>query len=124
MKDLKKDVNDFTKNVSPELKQKLKRNAETKFASVFQTNIDINMLRLYVLKHNCSTSLVDYERVWTSLYNNKPKMNESIPCSYFMLDIKNLGIESQDKEVISIRIRKIRLMNIKLADNPKTEEFN
>lgn len=73
------------------------------------------------MKHDSSNSLVDYERVWTACEKDKPAkpllINECIPCSYFMLNIKQIGIKSEDIEMISVQVKKVALLNVKLTED-------
>lgn len=34
-----------------------------------------------------------------------------------MFNVKQIGIESEDKEIISILVKKVALLNVKLAEN-------
>ena len=66
-KQLRSNLTNFNKNVSQEVRQKLKAELTMKFSNTVQTNVDVGFIRVYILKHSSSTSLVDYERVWTKV---------------------------------------------------------
>lgn len=125
MSELKAGLGNFNRQLDEETKAKIKEKMETGYSTTVKTNIDIGFIKLYLLKHNSSNTLVDYERVWTSYLKNKPvSINEHIPCSYFMINIKQINIESDDKEMIAMSIKKVVLLNVRLANNKTLEQFH
>lgn len=53
----------------------------------------------------------------------KPELNDRIPGSYFVFNILNLSVEAEDTKTMSVRIKKVNLMNVKLANQDSPEKL-